>query len=65
MSKLEASALLIALLTTEDVAELCNVPIATVRKWRYEGTGPTACKLGRHVRYRREDVEAWISERAA
>lgn len=38
-------------LTSEDLASRFGVPLATIRKWRYEGTGPRGVKLGRHVRY--------------
>lgn len=46
-------------LSNEDLADRYHVPVATVRKWRHEGTGPPALKLGRHVRYRPEDVTEW------
>lgn len=52
------------LMGTEGVAAYLDVPIATVRKWRYEGTGPRGIKVGRLVRYRREDVDAWLELRA-
>lgn len=47
----------------EELAEMLGVPVATVRRWRYVQTGPPAVKVGRHIRYRREDVEAWLEER--
>lgn len=46
-------------LSNEQLAERYGVPLATVRKWRHERTGPPAVKVGRHVRYRLADVEAW------
>jgi excisionase family DNA binding protein len=52
------------LLTTEEVAEWLQMPADTVRQWRADRTGPRGYKLGRHVRYRREDVEAWLEQRA-
>ena len=53
-------------LTTEQLAELLQVPTQTVRAWRHYGTGPKGVRLGRHVRYRRADVDRWIeaNERA-
>ena len=51
------------LLSNDQLAEMVNVPVGTVRKWRHEGTGPPALKVGRHVRYRLADVEAWLEER--
>jgi hypothetical protein len=47
------------LLTNEELAERARVTIATVRGWRYNGKGPRALKLGRHVRYRLADIRAW------
>ncbi len=51
-------------LTTEALSELLGIPLATIRHWRYVGTGPAYVKLGRAVRYSRAVVERWISERA-
>lgn len=50
------------LLTVKEVAELLGVPVSTVYQWRYQGEGPPSLKLGRHVRYRPSDVEAWLKE---
>lgn len=50
-------------ISTEELAELLAVPIATVRRWRYMGGGPAGIKLGRHVRYERREVERWLLER--
>ena len=52
------------LLTIDEVAAVVRAPVATLRYWRHLGTGPKSFRLGRHVVYRRSDVEAWISERA-
>ncbi len=48
-------------LTTEELAELLKVPVPTVRAWRHNGSGPEGVRLGRHVRYRRSTVAAWIT----
>jgi excisionase family DNA binding protein len=47
-------------MTTADVADYIKVPIDTVRAWRYKDAGPIGHKVGRHVRYHREDVDAWM-----
>lgn len=39
----------------------CAVP--TLQKERVRGDGPRFVKMGRLVRYRPEDVEAWIEQR--
>lgn len=38
------------------------VPDRTLRQWRYLGVGPAYVKVGRHVRYRRSDLDAFIAE---
>lgn len=48
------------LLRPDEVAELLGVPVGTMANWRYQGRGPAFVKVGRHVRYRRRDVDAWI-----
>lgn len=48
--------------TPEDVSHFLGVPVTTLYRWRYLGTGPTASRIGRHLRYLREDVEAWVRE---
>lgn len=51
-------------MTTPQLASFLGVPVSTLRKWRREGTGPRAFKVGRHLRYRRADVEVWLERRA-
>lgn len=43
----------------EEVAAFLKVPEATLRRWRFYGTGPTGVRIGRHVRYDPADVRAW------
>ncbi|PVZ53054.1 excisionase [Arthrobacter sp. H-02-3] len=33
---------------------------AALAQWRYLGVGPKFIKLGRNIRYRASDVEAWL-----
>jgi DNA-binding transcriptional MerR regulator len=47
------------LYTTEEVAEIFQVPIDTVRDWRGKGYGPKGQRYGRHVRYPEEEVTAF------
>ena len=44
-------------------AILGGIPVATLKRWRTERTGPVAMHIGRHVRYRRSAVEAWLAAR--
>lgn len=50
------------LLTPQDLADLCGVPVATVYRWNHFGQGPLVLHVGRYVRYRPSDVEAWLEE---
>jgi excisionase family DNA binding protein len=50
------------LLTIKQAAAHLNVPVATLRWWRAEGTGPPAVKLGRHLRYDKEEVDRWVAK---
>lgn len=49
-------------LSNEDLAEREGVSVNTVRYWRANGTGPRGFVVGRRVRYRLVDVEAWEQE---
>lgn len=49
------------LLTDSELAELLGASQQTVRNWRWRGEGPRFVKLGgRLVRYKPEDVQAFI-----
>ena len=48
------------LLTDLEVAERLAVSVATARRWRLLRQGPRYLKVGASVRYRPQDVEAWI-----
>jgi excisionase family DNA binding protein len=52
------------LLTVDDLARLLRVPKATIYRWRTTGDGPRGYVIGRYVRFRRAEVEAWLEERA-
>lgn len=49
-------------LTIPQLAELLQVPKSTIYQWRHAGHGPPGIRVsGRHVRYRRADVEQWLA----
>lgn len=48
----------------EEVATYLGVPVQTLYMWRYRKVGPLSSKIGRHVRYRWQDVDCWFSENA-
>ena len=49
------------LATSREVAEYLGVPPRTLDNWAYWGTGPRYAKIGRHRRYRWDDVETYVS----
>lgn len=51
-------------LTVKQLAAVLQVPVTTVYEWRYRGTGPRGLRVGRHVRFHRDEVRAWL-ERCA
>ena len=52
------------LTTIAEVSTMLGVPIDTLYGWRHRGEGPRGYRVGRHVRYRRSSVEAWLEEQA-
>jgi len=53
------------IMTVSEVAEYVAMSASTLNKLRLFGGGPRYLKLGRSVRYRASDVDAWISSRVA
>ncbi len=51
------------LLTISDLSRMLGVPVDTLYGWRHRGEGPQGYRIGRHVRYRRAAVEAWLAGR--
>jgi len=52
-----------ALLTEHDVARITGLSVASVRRWRLLKQGPRYLKISSAVRYRAEDLKAWIESR--
>jgi hypothetical protein len=48
--------------TTDEVAMLLNVPLATIHKWHQEGAGPPGYQTHKESHYRRVDVVRWLAE---
>lgn len=46
-------------LTDRELAVRIGVQPGTLRQWRMKGYGPPYLKVGRAVRYRVSDVQAW------
>ncbi len=50
------------LMTVEDLSTHLSVPVGTLYRWRTTGYGPAGKRIGKHLRYRPEDVDAWVAE---
>lgn len=49
-------------LTMQQLADELQVPVKTIYDWRYRRIGPPSVKVGRSIRFRRTDVERWLTE---
>jgi predicted DNA-binding transcriptional regulator AlpA len=54
---------LVALLKEHEVARITGLSVASVRRWRLLKRGPKFLKIGSAVRYRPDDVSAWLESR--
>lgn len=48
------------LMNPQDVSTYLGVPVVTLYGWRSRGDGPRAMRVGRHLRYRRSDIDKWL-----
>jgi excisionase family DNA binding protein len=48
------------LMTVDEVAHFLGVPKKTLYAWRSRKCGPPAHRVGRHLRYQRQYVLAWL-----
>jgi excisionase family DNA binding protein len=49
------------LITVQQLATWCQVPVTTIYRWRHVGTGPPGIRVGRFVRFDPADVRRWIA----
>ena len=56
----EAAVTLPRLMNQRDLAQYIGKSTAWCERARWAGEGPHFIKLGRHVRYRADDVMAWL-----
>jgi hypothetical protein len=52
-----------ALTTTAGAAELIDQKPRTMEDWRLRSIGPPFIRVGRSIRYRVTDLEAWLDQR--
>lgn len=50
----------IRLMTPEDLADYLGISLHCVYAWSSRGGGPRVVRVGARLRYRPEDVEAWL-----
>jgi predicted DNA-binding transcriptional regulator AlpA len=53
------------LMTDHDVARVIGMSVASLRRWRLLRQGPKYIKIGVAVRYKPEDLTAWLQSRPA
>ena len=51
------------LLNEKDVTRVIGLSMASVRRWRLLRQGPRYLKIGAAVRYKPEDISAWLESR--
>ena len=57
---METSNVVPRLFNTAQAAEYTGLAKQTLHQKRVSGGGPRFCKIGRSVRYRKEDLDTWI-----
>jgi excisionase family DNA binding protein len=50
------------LMSPTELAEWLGIPVSTIYNWRYASNGPPGFKIGKHVRYRRSEVDKWFEQ---
>jgi len=51
------------LMDERELARVLKISVASTRRWRLLRQGPKFLKIGAAVRYRPEDVTAWLESR--
>jgi len=59
----EGPAIVAQRLNNSEAAAYLGLKAATLEKWRVVGSGPPFVKIGRLVRYRKEDLDAFMQVR--
>lgn len=50
--------------SVDDLADELQIPKSTIYGWKTRGLGPTWVRVGKHLRARRTDVDAWLNSLA-
>ena len=59
------NSILETLVNEHDVARITGLSVSSVRRWRLLKQGPKYLKIGAAVRYKPEDISAWLESRPA
>ena len=51
------------LLSPKDVERIYGIKEGTLAKWRQRGTGPDYFSVGKLVRYKESEFEAWLESK--
>ncbi|MDQ3326022.1 MAG: helix-turn-helix domain-containing protein [Actinomycetota bacterium] len=51
-------------LSLEQIADELGIPLRTLYAQRSKGIGPHGYRIGKHVRVRRSDLDAWLDRQA-
>jgi hypothetical protein len=54
---------MLALLSQREAAELLHLSVRSLERLRVMGTGPRFLRVGHSVRYRPEDIQAFVASR--
>ncbi len=49
-------------LSPQELADWLGVPVKSVYRWNQHNTGPRPTRIGKHVRYSRQAIAAWVAE---
>lgn len=49
-------------MNVQQAAEYLGLAVSTLNKWRCHGGGPVFIKMGRAVRYRRQDLDQFVMD---
>ncbi|WP_158887911.1 helix-turn-helix domain-containing protein [Amycolatopsis anabasis] len=52
----------VRLLSPRELADYLGITLNTLYVWNTRGQGPRRYRVGRHVRYRLADVDAWLEK---
>ncbi len=44
----------------ERLSRFLDIPVATIYRWRSTGEGPPGFRIGKHLRFAKADVLAWL-----